>query len=587
MKVHWSISILKQWCLALFLIGIMSGVAPGQTVTVTRTLPDRYVPGQQVDVTLEIVVQGNPRLVLDIVEYFPYGWHFVSSNIEPNEIEDGDCLAWEFAPVSDHYTIQYKLLVPSNETGARGFLCEALLVYTFDLDCYFTVGGGDNLILGPEGGDIVATRDTPDSYKAGQLFTVGITLESNYAPQSVVVEETFDASIFTVGAISPPGIGEYLGEENGRGKIRWTINFYQPPMNLIYALTPQSLGTGPSQFEGKWELTTGDTGVIVGDQQIIPYREDQPQPDPLEGCFRTFVANPKVYLPGKILQIKLDFMTQEPVYGLTVSDRIPADWTFSNTGGGVVTGQTITWTPEPGQPQNSQSYEYSVLVPEGAVGQKIFIGAYAFRPRRLDSTVYYYLVSGDDVIGDAITDVRPAPVPITRELPDGYIFDGLIDVTLSYDILEASPPISLTINESIPKDWQLVASNPPVESTTSRSLRWSIQGKPVVDGVITYTLQVKAGDYGDKLFTGSYTASSGLEPVAGVIGGESQLDCLSCTCPDFYDEGGVVGLINQYELIEIIKRIKAGEQDPRDLFCFQLFYWTTAQPAPTPTPPPQ
>jgi hypothetical protein len=231
--------------------------------------------------------------------------------------------------------------------------------------------------------------------------------------------------------------------------------------------------------------------------------------------------------------------------------------------------------------------EYEVTPPADDKGQKLFVGAYAYKETLLEELTYFK-ITGDEIIGDGVSDTLPAYIPIVRDLPDtGYEAEQEVNVSLAYDIDEASPPIKLVINESIPKDWTLVSTNLTPSATTSRSIEWTVHGNPVVDGNIQYTLLPPVGEYEPKLFTGFYAATSGIAQIKGPIIGDDTLSCAGCECPIFYDIEGPIPLrIDHYELLILFKQMREGTADYLDLFCFQrqwMDFVTAPEPTATPT----
>lgn len=116
-------------CILLAMVSISYG--QGAQVTVTRNLPDNYMPGQNVTVTLTMDVnEANPPTAIGVEEIFPAGWTYVVGSADPNhtnnysDVVAAHRLSWLFwsggLPVRDT-VITYVVTPPAGEAGTKTF----------------------------------------------------------------------------------------------------------------------------------------------------------------------------------------------------------------------------------------------------------------------------------------------------------------------------------------------------------------------------------------------------------------------------------------------------------------------------------
>ena len=100
-------------------------------VTVTSELPDAYIPGQNVTVTLTMNVdESDPPVAIGVEDTFPAGWTYVIGSADPDHINlNSDVVAahrlgWLFwsggLPVQDT-VITYVVTPPAEEDGTQTF----------------------------------------------------------------------------------------------------------------------------------------------------------------------------------------------------------------------------------------------------------------------------------------------------------------------------------------------------------------------------------------------------------------------------------------------------------------------------------
>ncbi|HNT36339.1 MAG TPA: hypothetical protein PKH07_15240, partial [bacterium] len=468
---------------------------------------------------------------------------------------------------------------------------------------------GDYKIKGPDGGTLTATRTLSRDYyqNVSDLVDVNIQLDpvlDQPKPRSIFVEEKYDANVFELKEGGFISYSQFVTTrvEGGWGYLVWQFDNYRTAMpdlvNLVYTLTVKNRATGPSYWEGHWESPTGENGAIIGDNQIIPLVSGQPEPTPVQGrsCRRTFVADPKVYRPGQPMNVKLEFVTGAKVRTLSVTERIPEGWTYLSSSstvapvtGPFVLGRSITWPFGSPSQLDDISITYRVVPDAESVGVQIFSGVWAYQEETLSDYVDYFVTEGDQTITDGLTGLIPGLIDMTRDLPSTYTGNSTVDVSIAYDIAEASPPTQVTIIENIPKGWELVSAHPPVSASTTMSLRWNLGVDPiqrvVLDGSVFYTLRVPFGEFGEKAFNGSYTASTGAAPIGGLIYGDSRVQGDMGGCPLFVSEGGnVPGRIDAWELLSLFDRIRSGSEEGEMLFCFQRQWYQQEPVYNTPTP---
>jgi len=165
----------KAAIMSCVLLAMASNSYAAGEVTVTRDLPDYYVPGENVTVTLIVdVEESNPPVNFGIEDTFPAGWTYVVGSANPDhhntssDVEAEHRLGWLFwsggLTVRDT-VITYVVTPPAEETGTKTFSGK-VPVENEPVD---EIVGGDTEISRPAA-QLAFTAQPVGPYQAGETI---------------------------------------------------------------------------------------------------------------------------------------------------------------------------------------------------------------------------------------------------------------------------------------------------------------------------------------------------------------------------------------------------------------------------------
>jgi subtilisin-like proprotein convertase family protein len=237
--------------------------------TVTRDLPDRFSPGQKIQVSLSIWVPvGTGPTAATIVEQIPASWDFVSGTLSPSYDAGAHTLTWnlDLPPGPWTETIPYSLHVPVDENTSRTF--SGTFTYEVGNAIHSEPVQGDLRVDPPPGilTQIYVTRTLPKSVDPGRPFEVVLETVA-FGPRPLVawIEETIPAHWQLI-STDP---GETTFHQSGT-PITWIFAEKTGVTipTIHYALMAPTDQLGPAVFSGTVNyLSNGDllSGSVIGD----------------------------------------------------------------------------------------------------------------------------------------------------------------------------------------------------------------------------------------------------------------------------------------------------------------------------------
>lgn len=116
-----------------------------------------------------------------------------------------------------------------------------------------------------------------------------------------------------------------------------------------------------------------------------------------------------------------------------------------------------------------------------------------------------------------------------RDLPECYVADANVAVSLNLDVDEVSGPNGVIVRENVPAGWTITSATPSYKtwSPGTGEIKWLFFGTEVSDtGMdIVYEVAVPAGETGDKTFSGEilYNDPNTGELLTEVMGEDTAL----------------------------------------------------------------
>lgn len=157
----------KRTCVITSIFFIFSCIVNAAiTVNATRSFSSaNYLPGQTLDVTLEIGISGDPMPSGIIInETIPENWQVISSNIPVNRFIPPSTYTWlEFSAtgVPSSIVIRYTIQIPTDASGQQNFSGEVLYMDDGEMETV-EIGGNTSISMPPSGFGI-----NPDSLHFG------------------------------------------------------------------------------------------------------------------------------------------------------------------------------------------------------------------------------------------------------------------------------------------------------------------------------------------------------------------------------------------------------------------------------------
>ncbi|MCX7705955.1 MAG: hypothetical protein N2115_06850, partial [bacterium] len=147
-------SVIKRILVFMWFISMSGAIQSNAAVTVNTTRvfsSSTYLPGQTIDVTLEIGISGSPMPSGVIInETIPENWQITSSNLPINKFTPPSTYSWlEFSAtgVPSSIVISYTIQIPNDASGTYNFNGEVL--YMEDGEMKTVTFGGQTSISMP------------------------------------------------------------------------------------------------------------------------------------------------------------------------------------------------------------------------------------------------------------------------------------------------------------------------------------------------------------------------------------------------------------------------------------------------------
>jgi len=414
------------------------------------------------------------------------------------------------------------------------------------------ITGDSDVIVSGTALPVTLTRNLPGSASAGSTFTVTLTMlvDESDPPSAVGVTEYVPQG-WTVGTMSHNGT--YTSTEDKIEWLFWYGSEENPVTNqtVTYTVHVPSNASGTNTFTGYYDCGEVTNPEISGDYsvEILPIVVTRYLPSSATAGSSFIVT----------LDMNIDESDVPDAVGLT--EYVPTGWTLTNI------SHNANYLPDEskvewlfwslGNPVEDTLIAYTAHVPSNATGSFSF---YGFSD--------YAGIENPEFVGDSIVNVvDPAPINVTRDLPETAIAGGTLTISLIMDVDESKPPSAAGIYEEIPAGWEVIESSPTANfNSVTNTLEWLFwsMGIPVEDQTITYKLRVPADatlgvfegriDYG----VGSYPSVRGdtaisvtVSELTGDLDGDGEvtlsevIDCITMWTND----------PNEFTLSEVIDAI--------------------------------
>jgi len=254
------------------------------------------------------------------------------------------------------------------------------------------------------------------------------------------------------------------------------------------------------------------------------------------GSFITRTFSDDVLLSGQILTVSLDVFVNEGETYYAIDEKVPQGWTIiSSTQSGYIDNENycVKWAVLMGA--GNTTYEYTVQIPNDALGEYSFDGFYMFEG---DEEKRY--MEGDRIINieesntdnpinnqtDNNTDQESQTTnedieesTLTRSFSDNTP-DQCSELTISLNLDVNNADTYYAIDEIIPSGWKISNSG---EGDTSElgHIKWIITDG-AEDGTYQYKVDVPCDALGIYTFEGTYMFESDTEEQ--VIQGEEEIN---------------------------------------------------------------
>lgn len=266
---------------------------------------------------------------------------------------------------------------------------------------------------------------------------------------------------------------------------------------------------------------------------------------------------PSVFYPSSTSTIRLsvDLNQSNPPTGVIITERIPTGWTIISSSPrsnvyDIGTG-TIKWVLY-GQLLSNQNITYAVQVPANATVDN-FTG------------VVRILNSSNPILEFEF--VKPtSSSTANRTLPDKASAGSRVNVTIALDVNESSKPSAVIVKDYFPVLWNATVSSPAANSISriDREIKWILTGEQVFDRVISYMVEIPAGELGNRTFSGEVIYNDPSDnPITVVTEGDSVISVeKQCVVKgDFNCDDKV----SDFEILDYVSKWVKGEISDFDL----------------------
>ncbi len=217
-----------------------------------RTLPDAFVPGQALTVSIDITLNGTVN-VYALEESIPTNWTL--GTISDSGTFDSATGKIKWGPFLDgnNRTLSYQITPPASLEGAVGF------AGSVSFDGFIETILGDQIIAGPVS---QVTRSMPATVLSGGSFVLTEQAEPGPSVEVYAIEEQLPTN-WVASNIDNGGLFD-----SNAGVIRWGPFFDASPRTLHCAITVPAGVSGVGVFGGTASFD-GRSTAIIGAQSIM------------------------------------------------------------------------------------------------------------------------------------------------------------------------------------------------------------------------------------------------------------------------------------------------------------------------------
>ena len=206
--------------------------------------------------------------------------------------------------------------------------------------------------------------------------------------------------------------------------------------------------------------------------------------------------------PGASVPVSLSVTMGSGVLGCGLIENIPAGWTVSNVGTGVLktSPDRIEWIFFTGSALPNEVVSYTITVPASASGTYTFLGTV------MPSGAANSTVTGQSTVS-VVAPTTSTTSTTTTTMPGVYVQRNMastakvgvnVPVTLAINVDESKTITSLGVREIVPSGWAVSSvSNGGVYTSSSHKIEWVFGnysgGNEIKDRSITYTITVPTG----------------------------------------------------------------------------------------------
>lgn len=274
---------------------------------------------------------------------------------------------------------------------------------------------------------------------------------------------------------------------------------------------------------------------------------------------------PTTAIQGEYFNVSLIINVDETnqVNGFLIKETIPFNWIIiSSTAKFSFDNKTgvTTWVLF-GSDLVDRTVTYIVQVPATTTGNATFSGRILFSNN--SGNTVNYSISGDTTV--EVVKVNTAATA-NRTLPDKANAGSRINVSISIDVNESNKPSAVIVKDYFPILWNATVSSPAANSISriDREIKWILTGEQVFDRVISYMVEIPAGELGNRTFSGEVIYNDPSDnPITVVTEGDSVISVeKQCVVKgDFNCDDKV----SDFEILDYVSKWVKGEVSDFDL----------------------
>jgi len=327
----------------------------GGSGTIARVLPEAYVPGTALTVTLEVVPGTGTQLLL-VEEVPPAGWAI--ADITPAGTFEAAQGRIKWAPITDDQarSVTYTATPPLAADGTMSFEGTG----TFDEATVPT--GGDQAFPRQRLDSGTASRTLPACYVPG----VAMSVTNVVTPQTDVSAYGLVEHVPAGWSVTDAGSGNWSQE---LCRVTWGPFWDNQARTLVYEVTPPPTGTNTVSFQGT--ATFGENTVTNGGPALLSACA--------LGQGEATRTLPVDFQPGVAFEVSIAATPDSGVSIYFVEEGVPAGWTIDQISHyGIYDPQSAKVKWPAFSDDVARTLTYRLLPPTNAAAQASFAGTAIF-----------------------------------------------------------------------------------------------------------------------------------------------------------------------------------------------------------------